>query len=90
MSKAGIYNKLPIIFPNFLLATTVDKAFLLAAIFQTIVLSLILISKDFFDKKEKNESKKWFISIFYIFFITIISYTLMYILFGFGNGMLIN
>ena len=70
-------------------ANNVFNAFILAGLFQTILLSLTFASKDAFDKYEKNHFMRWFVSILYIFFITIISYTIMYLIFGFGGGMLI-
>ena len=39
---------------------------------------------------EPNEFWRFIISIIYIFTITIISYTIMYLIFGFGGGMLTN
>ena len=84
-----ILDKIPI-FPlikNFR-ANNVFNAFILAGIFQTILLSLTLSSSDIVKKYEKNQFLQWIISILYIFFITIISYTVMYLLFGFGGGML--
>jgi hypothetical protein len=86
-----ILDKIPL-FPlikNFR-ANNVFNAFILAALFQTILLSLTFISKDYVEKYQKNEFWKWTISIIYIFLITIISYTVMYLVFGFGGGMLSN
>lgn len=84
-----ILDKIPI-FPLIkkFKANNVFNAFILAGIFQTILLSLTLASNDFVKKYEKNQFLQWMISILYIFFITIISYTVMYLLFGFGGGML--
>ena len=70
-------------------ANNVFNAFILAGLFQTILLSLTFASKDIVDKYEKNNFLRWFVSISYIFIITIISYTIMYLIFGFGGGMLI-
>ena len=70
-------------------ANNVFNAFILAALFQTILLSLTFSSKDFIEKYETNEFWRWIISIVYIFIITIISYTIMYLIFGFGGGMLV-
>lgn len=70
-------------------ANNVFNAFILAGLFQTILLSLTFSSRDFIQKYEINEFWKWTISIIYIFLITIISYTIMYLVFGFGAGMLI-
>jgi hypothetical protein len=85
-----ILDKIPL-FPlikNFR-ANNVFNAFILAALFQTILLSLTFSSQDLVKKYEINGSWRWIISIFYIFIITIISYTVMYLVFGFGGGMLI-
>ena len=85
-----ILDKIPL-FPlikNFR-ANNVFNAFILAALFQTILLSLTFSSQDLVKKYETNEFWRWIISIFYIFIITIISYTIMYLVFGFGGGMLI-
>ena len=84
-----ILDKIPI-FPlikNFR-SNTVFNAFILAGLFQTILLSLTFASKDFVDKYKTNPFLKWLISLIYIFLITIISYTIMYLIFGFGGGML--
>jgi hypothetical protein len=70
-------------------ANNVFNAFILAGLFQTILLSFILSTQDLVKKYETNEFWRWFISICYIFIITIISYTIMYLVFGFGAGMLI-
>ena len=70
-------------------ANNVFNAFILAALFQTIILSLTFSSKDFIEKYQKNEFWRWIISVVYIFIITIISYTIMYLIFGFGGGMLV-
>ena len=71
-------------------ANTVLNAFILAGIFQTILLSLILSTQRIVDKSKMSDFLKWFSSIMYIFLITIISYTIMYLVFGFGGGMLSN
>jgi succinate dehydrogenase hydrophobic anchor subunit len=86
-----ILDKIPL-FPlikNFR-ANNVFNAFILAGLFQTILLSLTFSSRDIVQKYETNEFWKWTISIVYIFIITIISYTVMYLVFGFGGGMLTN
>lgn len=86
-----ILDKIPV-FPlikNFK-ANNVFNAFILAGIFQTILLSLILSTQRLVDKSEMSDFLKWFSSVMYIFLITIISYTIMYLLFGFGGGMLSN
>lgn len=85
-----ILDKIPV-FPlikNFK-ANNVFNAFILAGLFQTILLSLTFSSRDIVQKYETNEFWRWTISIVYIFIITIISYTAMYLVFGFGGGMLI-
>ena len=85
-----ILDKLPF-FPlikNFK-AINVFNAFLLAAIFQTILLSLTLSSREIIEKNKLNPFLNWLISVIYIFLITVISYTIMYLVFGFGGGMII-
>ena len=71
-------------------ANNVFNAFILAGLFQTILLSLTFSTRDLVKKYKTNEFWEWIISIIYIFIITIISYTIMYLVFGFGGGMLIN
>ena len=71
-------------------SNTVFKAFLLSAVFQTILLSLTLSTRDIFKKYQTNEFLKWLFSIIYIFIITVLSYTIMYLVFDYGGGMLIN
>lgn len=71
-------------------ATNIFNAFILAAIFQTILLSITFSTKDFVQKYQTNEFWRWTISIIYIFLLTLVSYTIMYLIFGFGGGMLIN
>ena len=71
-------------------ANNIFNAFILAGLFQTILLSLTFSSKDLIEKLETNAFLKWLISLIYIFIITIISYTIMYVFFGFGGGMLTN
>ena len=85
-----ILDKIPL-FPlikNFR-ANNVFNAFILAGLFQTILLSLILSTRDLVKRYETNEFLRWITSIIYIFIITIISYTVMYLVFGFGGGMLV-
>lgn len=85
-----ILDKIPL-FPlikNFK-ANNVFNAFLLSAILQTILLSLTFSTRDFVKKYEINEFWQYTISIIYIFLITIISYIIMYLLFGYGGGMLV-
>ena len=85
-----ILDKIPL-FPlikNFK-ANNVFNAFILTALFQTILLSLTFSTQDIVKKYETNEFWRWTISIVYIFIITIISYTVMYLVFGFGGGMLV-
>ena len=71
-------------------SNTIFNAFLLSAIFQTILLSLTLSTRDILKKYETNEFLKWLFSIIYIFIITVLSYTIMYLVFDYGGGMLIN
>ena len=70
-------------------ANKVWKAFILAAIFQTILLSLTLVSKDVIDKHfEKGSTTAYILTIVEVAVVVIISYTVMYLIFGFGGGML--
>ena len=70
-------------------ADKVWKAFILAAIFQTILLSLTLVSKDVIDKHfEKGTTAAYILTIIEVAVVVIISYTVMYLMFGFGGGML--
>lgn len=71
-------------------ATNIFNAFILAAIFQTILLSITFSTKDIVQKYQTNEFWRWTISIIYIFILTLVTYTIMYLIFGFGGGMLIN
>ena len=85
-----VLDKIPI-FPlikNFR-SNNVFNAFILAALFQTILLSLTLSTRDWTKRYETNPFWQWFVSLLYIFIITLISYTIMYLVFGFGGGMLI-
>ena len=68
----------------------VFNAFILAGLFQAILLSLTFSTRDIAAKYQKNDFLKWVISVIYIFLITIISYTIMYLIFGFGGGMISN
>lgn len=88
--KNKLNSFLPI-FKNFK-STDILNAFILAGIFQAILLSLTLVSKETLDKYSHKINTFWryVISVFYIFFITIISYTIMYILFAYGGGMLVS
>jgi len=87
----AVLDKIPFIplIKNFK-ATNIFNAFILAAIFQTILLSVTFSTKDFVQKYQTNEFWRWTISIIYIFILTLVSYTIMYLIFGFGGGMLIN
>jgi len=88
--KNKLNSFLPI-FKNFK-ESSIFNAVILAGIFQAILLSLTLVSKEFVDKYERKINTFWryIISTIYIFLITIISYSIMYILFEYGGGMLIS
>jgi hypothetical protein len=88
ISDVPVVNKVIPLIKN-IRATTVFKAFVLAAILQTILLSLTLSTKDLVDKFKINPFWNYIISIVYIFLITVITYTIMYILFDYGGGMLV-
>lgn len=66
---------------------TIFKAFILTAIYNTVLLSLTLGSKDYMNKLKMNPYLNLLISLFNIFIITLVSYTIMYLIFGFGESM---
>ena len=65
------------------------NAFILASILNAIIISFTFIYKDYIEKFKMNNILKFIISALYIFFITLISYFIMYLVFGFGNAMVI-
>ena len=70
-------------------ATTIFKAFILSAILQTIILSITLATRHYIDQMKIDPRISFLISILYIFLLTLLSLGLMYLLFGFGGGMLV-
>lgn len=70
-------------------SNNVFNAFILAGLFQAILLSFTFSTRDLVQRYETNEFWKWSISLIYIFIITVLSYTVMYLIFGFGGGMLV-
>lgn len=70
-------------------ANTFLNAFILASFIHTIIISLTFVYKDYIDKFKMNKILNFITSIVYIFLITLISYFIMYLLFGYGGGMLI-
>lgn len=65
------------------------NAFILASVLNAIIISFTFIYKDYIEKFKMNNILKFIISALYIFFITLISYIIMYLLFGYGNSMII-
>lgn len=65
------------------------NAFILASVLNAIIISFTFIYKDYIEKFKMNNILKFIISALYIFFITLISYFIMYLLFGYGNAMII-
>ena len=71
-------------------ASTYMKAFILNAISSSIIASVAIMVKDRLDKYTKYHINIKIILTFIItFFITLISFSIMYVLFGFGGGMMI-
>ena len=70
-------------------ANSYGKAFILNAISSSIIASVAITVKDRLDKYTKYDiDLKIFLTFIITFFITLISFSFMYILFGFGGGML--
>ena len=74
----------------------IKNAFILSSICSTVVLSLTFFVKDtvkdildYFNIKI-NSTTHMLLSIFYIFIINILAFTIMYIVFDYGGGMLIS
>ena len=82
--KVENYNEMEII------GTTLDDAAGEAFDKSAKVLGLKYPGGPLIDKYAKNGFLKWLSSIIYIFIITIISYTMMYLIFGFGGSMKIS
>ena len=71
-------------------ATTIKKAFLLNAIAGALIASVAVIVKDRLDAKTKLVYADKFVVVLIITFISaIIVYNMLYLLFGFGGGMLV-
>ena len=71
-------------------ADSFTKAFILNALSSSIIASVAITVKDRLDKYTKYDIELKIFLIFLItFFITLISFSFMYILFGFGGGMMI-
>ena len=70
-------------------ATTLNKAFLLNAIAAALIASIAVIVKDRLDAKTKLVYEdKFFVVLIITFISAIIVYGILYLLFGFGRGML--
>ena len=71
-------------------ATNIKKAFLLNAMAGALIASIAVIAKDRLDVKTKLVYSDKFIVVLIITFISaIIVYNMLYLIFGFGGGMLI-
>ena len=71
-------------------ADTFLKAFILNALSSSIIASVAITVKDRLDTYTKYDIElKIFLTFIITFFITLISFSFMYILFGFGGGMMI-
>ena len=71
-------------------ADTFLKAFILNALSSSIIASVAITVKDRLDTYTKYDiDLKIFLTFIITFFITLISFSFMYILFGFGGGMMI-
>ena len=70
-------------------ANTFLKAFILNALSSSIIASVAITVKDRLDTYTKYDiNLKIFLTFVITFFITLISFSFMYMLFGFGGGML--
>lgn len=71
-------------------ADSFTKAFILNALSSSIIASVAITVKDRLDKYTKYDIElKIFLTFVITFFITLLSFSFMYILFGFGGGMMI-
>ena len=65
---------------------TIINTFVLIAICHSILFSLSLATHRIIEKTDMNEFFKWLTSVLYIFFITLFSYIIMYLIFGYSAG----
>lgn len=71
-------------------ADTFLKAFILNALSSSIIASVAITVKDRLDTYTKYDIElKIFLTFIITFFITLISFAIMYMLFGFGGGMMV-
>tara|TARA_B100001057_G_C22589469_1_gene848381 strand:+ start:147 stop:410 length:264 start_codon:yes stop_codon:yes gene_type:complete len=71
-------------------ADTFLKAFILNALSSSIIASVAITVKDRLDTYTKYDiDLKIFLTFIITFFVSLISFSFMYILFGFGGGMMI-
>ena len=71
-------------------ADSFTKAFILNALSSSIIASVAITVKDRLDIYTKYDIElKIFLTFIITFFITLLSFSFMYILFGFGGGMMI-
>uniref|UniRef100_A0A6C0LXT5 Uncharacterized protein n=1 Tax=viral metagenome TaxID=1070528 RepID=A0A6C0LXT5_9ZZZZ len=87
------YNNIPI-FSNFQ-SSTIWKAFVLNSIASSIIIFIALTVKQNFDTTSDNKLIRKtnlysiFLTLSFTFMSSMLAYTLMYVFFGFGGGMLI-
>ena len=71
-------------------ADSFTKAFILNALSSSIIASVAITVKDRLDTYTKYDIElKIFLTFTITFFITLLSFSFMYILFGFGGGMMV-
>jgi hypothetical protein len=70
-------------------ATTIHKAFILNALASAMVASIAVITKDRLDRRKKLRVRDKYLGVFLItFMISLIVFYCLFLLFGFGRGML--
>jgi len=72
-------------------STTLWKAFVLNALTASLIIYIALTIKEYLDKIDDHGSSNWFsgiLTIIVTFCTSIVSYLIMFILFGYGGGML--
>lgn len=67
--------------------TNIFNAFILVSLLQTIIISFTLGIRELLNDLNLNPLLKNILSLFYTFNITLLSLIIMYVVFGFGKGM---
>ena len=75
------------IFKNFK-ENSILNVFLLGSILQTVILTLTLISHESLKNNKLEKKMHFIVSTILIFLINFISFVIMYLMFGYGYGML--